>query len=70
MWLWCLFSKEKALDGIYKRGYFIKSKNKNDRDFGEWDIDDLYEPDITGMDLTDEEMEKIRKEHERLGIED
>lgn len=70
MWLWCLFSKEKALDGIYKRGYFIMSKNKNDRDFGEWDIDDLYEPDITGMDLTDEEMEKIRKEHERLGIED
>ena len=45
-------------------------KNKNDCDFGDLDIDDLYEPDITGMDLTDEEMEKIRKEHEQLGIED
>lgn len=45
-------------------------KNKNDRGFGDWDIDELYEPDITGMDLTDEEMEEIRKEHERLGIKD
>ena len=42
---------------------------KND-DRSDLIFDDLYEPDITGMDLTDEEMKEIRKEHEQLGIED
>lgn len=42
---------------------------KND-DRSDLIFDDLYDPDITGMDLTDEEMEEIRKEHERLGIKD
>lgn len=42
---------------------------KND-DRSDLILDDLYEPDITGMDLTDEEMDEIRKEHERLGIKD
>ena len=35
---------------------------KND-DRSDLIFDDLYDPDITGMDLTDEEMEEIRKEH-------
>lgn len=34
----CLFDKEKALDGIYKRGYFTMRKNKNDCDFGDWEL--------------------------------
>ena len=42
---------------------------KND-DRSDLIFDDLYEPDITGTDLTDEEIEEIRKEHERLGIKD
>lgn len=33
-----MFDKEKALDGIYKRGYFTMRKNKNDCDFGDWEL--------------------------------
>ena len=50
---------------MIRKGFIMKNDDRSDLIF-----DDLYEPDITGMDLTDEEMEKIRKEHERLGIED
>lgn len=33
-------------------------------------FDDLYEPEISDSDLSDEEMKEIKKEHERLGIKD
>lgn len=49
-----------------QKGYLtMKKDDRQDLVF-----DDLYEPEISEDDLSDEEMEKIRKEHERLGIKD
>ena len=50
---------------MIRKGLIIKNDDRSDLIF-----DDLYEPDISRMDLTDEEMEEIHREHERLGIED
>ncbi len=50
---------------MIRKGLIMKNDDRSDLIF-----DDLYEPDISEMNLTDEEMEEIRKEHERLGIED
>ena len=57
--------RKKSLVFMIRKGLIIKNDDRSDLIF-----DDLYEPDISRMDLTDEEMEEIHREHERLGIED
>lgn len=49
-----------------KKGYLIMKKD----DRKDLVFDDLYEPEISDGDLSDEEMKEIQKEHERLGIKD